>query len=276
MKRILVPTDFSPVAENALNYAIEIAAKFKSELLLYHVYNFHRKIDFNWNFPEDEQPYVKNIERQMNFTKLKFMPKIKQKGIAFQTRIEEDNVLSLFGRKVKSHNISLIIMGSKGASGLEKVIFGSVAATALEMAEVPVLVVPSNHSFIPIKQIVLATDLNEVSTNILSPLQKLAYNFDAKVTILNVNTGLSIGTPQKNNLNLKDVETTYKEIPMFRSINESINDFVIKNRFDLICMARREKGFYESFFKKSITKNQVYNSRIPLLVLPDNRTTTQE
>ncbi|HMQ48425.1 MAG TPA: universal stress protein [Saprospiraceae bacterium] len=61
MQKILVPTDFSPVADNALNYAIEIAAKFESELLLYHVYTFHRKVDFNWDFPEDEQPYVKKI-----------------------------------------------------------------------------------------------------------------------------------------------------------------------------------------------------------------------
>lgn len=273
MKRILVPTDFSPVANNALNYAIEIAAKFESELLLYHVYTFHRKVDFNWDFPEDEQPYVKNIERQMNFTKQKFMDKIKQKGLTIQTRVEEDNIFTLFGSKVKKHNISLIIMGSKGASGLAKVIFGSVAATALEMAKVPVLVVPPNHSFRPLKQIVLATDLNEVSTSILSPLQKLAINFDAKVTIFNVNTNSNKDAPQKNDLYLKDVETIYSEVPMSQSINESINEFVKKNNFDLMCMIRREKGFLVSIFKKSITKTQVYNSKIPLLVLPENQTT---
>ncbi len=43
MKKILIPTDFSPVADNALNHAIEIASKFKSELFLYHFYSFNKK-----------------------------------------------------------------------------------------------------------------------------------------------------------------------------------------------------------------------------------------
>ncbi len=276
MKRILVPTDFSPVADNALNYAIEIAANFRSELYLYHVYRIHKKIDYDWNFPDDEQPYVKKLEQKMNFTKRKFREKITQKGLSIQTKVEEKHILTLFKSEVIKHDINLIVMGSKGASGLEKVIFGSVAADALEMAKVPVLVVPPHCSFIPLKQIVLATDLNETSTSILSPLQKLAFMYDAKVTILNVNTDLSKGTPQKNNLYLKDVETTYSEIPMSNSVNESINDYVNKNKVDLICMIRREKGFFESIFKKSITTAQVFNSKIPLLVVPENQTTTKE
>ncbi len=69
MHKILIPTDFSPVADNALSYAIGIAAKFKSELLLYNVYSMNKRIDYDWDFPENEQPFVKNIERKMNFTK---------------------------------------------------------------------------------------------------------------------------------------------------------------------------------------------------------------
>lgn len=269
MKKILVPTDFSPVADNALKYAIDIAAEFKSELLLYHVYSFHRKIDFDWNSPEDEQPFVKKIERQMNFTKEKFMKKIKHKGVAIQTIVEEDSVYSLFTRKVEKHDISLIIMGSKGASGLEKVIFGSVAATALEMAKVPVLVVPPDSSFVPLKHIVMATDLNEVSTSILSPLQKLVFKFNAKMTILNVNSGMSKGALHGTNLYFKDIETIFNEIPVDKNINESINEFVKKNKFDLMCMVKREKGFFKKIFERSITKTQVYNSILPLLVLPE-------
>lgn len=55
---------------------------------------------------------------------------------------------------------------------------------------------------------------------------------------------------------------------MSKSINESINEFIRDHKSDLLCMIRREKGFFESIFKKSITKTQVYNTRIPLLVLP--------
>lgn len=270
MQKILIPTDFSPVADHALNYAIEIAAKFKSELLLYHVYTFRRKIDYDWNYTEDEQPFIKNIETQMSSTKGKFLEKLKQNGLTIQTKIEEDIIYPLFTTEVEKHNISLIIMGSKGASGLEKIIFGSVAATAIEMSKAPVLVVPPNGSFLPIKNIVFPIDLNKVSTSALSLLQKLAVQFDAKVTILNVKTDLSKETPQENKLSLKNVETTYTEIQMIKNINQSINDFIDKNDFELVCMIRREKGFFESIFKRSTAINQVYKSTVPLLVLPEN------
>ncbi len=269
MKKILVPTDFSPVADNALNYAIEIASKFESKLLLYHVYSFHRKVDFDWDFPKNEQPYIKNIERQMNFTKEKFIEKIEQKGLAIQTIVEEDNVFSLFGRKTEKHGISLIIMGSKGASGLKKVIFGSVASAALEMAKVPVLVIPPKYSFLPIKRIVFASDLKEISMSVLLPLHKLALKFDAKVTVLFVKTDSNKDMHWENNVHLEGIETTYQEVLMSKNINESINEFVDKNKFDLMCMVRRERGFFESLFKRSISKSQVYNNKIPLLVLPE-------
>lgn len=270
MQKILIPTDFSSIADNAMNYAIEIAAKFESELILYHVYSFNKKIDYNWDFPDDEQPYVKEIEQKMSLTENKFKEKLAEKGLSIQTRVEEDHTYSLFDRIVKKHDINMIIMGSKGATGLEKVIFGSVATTALEIAKVPVLVVPSKPPYLPIEQIVLAVDPDHVSANTLSPIQKMAEKFSAKVTILNINTGTSNkDTHHKIESFLKNIETTYHEVPMSKSINQSINEFVKKNKCDLLCMIRREKGFFEHLFQRSIIKNLAYNISIPLLVLPE-------
>lgn len=270
MKKILVPIDFSTVAENALNYAIEIAAKFESELVLYHAYTFNKKFDYDWNFTEDEQPYVRNLEQKMSATVNKFKEKFIRNGLLIQTRVEELHVFTLFDRIVKKHEIDMIIMGSKGASGLEKVIFGSVASGTLDLAKVPVLVVPPNQSYQPLEQVILAIDLDHVSTNALSPLQKLATKFGTKVTILSINTGGSNkDAHHRVESFLKNVETTYHEAPMSKSINQSINEFIKINKYDLMCMIRREKGFFESLFQRSITEEQVYNTSIPLLVLPE-------
>ena len=271
MKRILVPTDFSPIADNAMHYAIELASLLGSEIFLYHVYSLHRKVDYNHDYSMDEQPYVKKLEQQMEEKALRFKDKLEQKGLAFQTHVEEDSVLSLFGRKAKKHHIDLIVMGSKGASGMQKVLFGSVAATALEMAKVPVLVVPPDHSFSAIQKIAVATDLHKVKQGILKPLQKLASASQAEVTLLNVKSNPKQASTADVDLHLQGVPTTFSEIPMSHSINESINDFVVNHKMDLICMIRREKGFFESLFKKSITISQVYNSKIPLLVLPEHK-----
>ena len=268
IKKILVPTDFSPIADNATDYAIEIAAEFKSELFLYHVYTLDR-FNYDLNFHEDEQPYTQQVKRNMNRTKLKFMEKITQKGLSIQTRVEQDDIFSLFRRKVDEHGINLIVMGSQGASGLTKVIFGSVAASALDMAKVPLLVVPPEHTFRHFKNIVFAIDQREVAPDLLSPLQELAVKFGAKVTILNVYTDSNKNTDRVSDLYLDGVETTFREVPMSNSINETINQFIQKEGCDLLCMIRREKGFLKSIFQKSITKAQVYNNQVPLLVLPE-------
>ena len=270
MQRILIPTDFSIVAENALDYAIEIASTFNSKLFLCHVYHIH-KVDYNLNFSEEEQPYRKRLVQQMELTKLKFENKIQQKGLSLQTIIDKDTIFSLFSEKVDQYGIDLIIMGSKGATGLEKMIFGTVAATALDSAKVPVLVVPPGYSFASFEQILLAKDQHEIAKRVLLPLQKLALAHSAKVCMLRVNDGLDENTASANTVALEGVETSYHEIPMSKSVNESINTFVKEQPTDLMVMVRREKGFFEGIFKRSITKNQVYNSEIPLLVLPDGQ-----
>ncbi len=268
MKRILVPTDFSPVADNAMNYALGIAAAFKSELYLCHVFAFDR---FNYNFdvPDDKQPYPRKLERKLKMTKQKFSEKINQAGLTVHTMVEQGSIFSLFGSKVNELKIDMMVMGSKGASGIEKAVFGTVAGTALNWAKVPVLVVPPQQSFRSLEDIVLAMDGKEVSQEVLSPLQKLALVFGAEVTILNAKSGSDKKEYKKIDHLLEGVKTAYREVPMLNSVNESIDDFVEKEGCDLLCMVRREKGFFESIFKKSITKTQVYDSQVPLLVLPE-------
>lgn len=267
MRKILIPTDFSPVADNALNYAIEIAAKFKSELHMHHVYSVDLRRDYDLSYPADEQPYVKNLEQKMNSAKQRISEKIAQKGLELYTKVSDTHILTLFKKTVRQLDIDLIIMGTKGASGITKIIFGSVAATALELADAPLLVVPPVSTFGPVKNIVLAVDLKEVSASVLLPLQKLALKYEAQVTILNVNSSVTKDFAKEIELSLMGVETSYREVPMSKSINESINDFIENNPCDLLCMIRREKGFFESIFKKSRTIDQVSNTIVPLLVL---------
>jgi nucleotide-binding universal stress UspA family protein len=268
MQKILVPTDFSPVADNALNHAIDLAALFQAEILLYHVYNFQRSVHYNSNYPEHEQPFVKDIEKAMETTKQKFSAQVRDKGVSLTTQIKEDSVFALFGKEADEHHIDFIVMGSKGATGVSKVIFGSFAATAMDIAEVPVLVVPPACLSSPIKKIVLASDQEEVSETTLLPLQKLALKTKASVTVLNVKTGTAKNDPAQH-LKLVGVETTHQEIPASGSVNETINNYVEEHNFDLIAMIRRDRGFFEGLFKRSITKDQVYNSSIPILILPE-------
>ena len=273
MKKSLVPTDFSPVADNALEYAIEMAAHFKSEICLYHVYSFD-KIDYDLAFPKDEQPYTKQLQLKMERTKRKFDKKIKEKGISVRAFVAEDSFYSLFKTRAIAQGADIIVMGSKGASGLTRLIFGSVAATALEISDIPVLVVPPEYRFCRFENIVLAADQKAVSPETLAPLQKLALEYGAQVTVLNVKPNAKKAAAGMPPLSLQGVETAYREVAMSGSISESINQFIQEEGCNLLCMVRRKKSFLESLFKTRITKAQVYNNKVPLLVLPETQAAT--
>ena len=271
VKKILVPTDFSPVADNAIHYAIGIATKLKCNLYLCHVYSFDR-FNYDLDAPEHKQPYTRAIERKMKRTEQKFSDKIKQEGLTITTIVERDDFSSLFGRKAKELEIDMIIMGSKGASGIEKLVFGSVAGSALDWAKIPVLIIRPGHFFRAFEHIILAIDHNEIAKSVIMPLHKLASNFGANVTLLNISKGSNQSAHRKTKLlALEGIKSAYQEIPMSNSINETINQYVKKEGCDLLCMIRRKKGFFESFLKGSLTRAQAYNSEAPLLVLPERR-----
>ena len=268
MKRILVPTDFNPVADNALGYAIEMASDFDSDIYLYHVYSFD-KITYDIAFPKDEQPYAKELERQMSRTEEKFFEKAKNKKVRIRTFVEEDSFFSLFKQKVNEREIDMIVMGSKGASGIKDFIYGSVAATALEMAEVPVLIIPPGFTFYPFQKIILSIDQKQLTSRVLSPLREFALNYGAGVTLLNVKTGSEKQANIAYDLPLEGVETSFREVSVSKSISDGINRFVQKEGCDILCMVRREKNLFDRVFKKSITRVQVFSNQVPLLVLPE-------
>jgi hypothetical protein len=115
----------------------------------------------------------------------------------------------------------------------------------------------------------LAIDHKDVSPDVLFPLKELATKFGAKVTILNINKDPNNAKKREKDIDLHGVETAYREAPLSKSINNSISEFIKKEDCDLLCMVRRKKSFIESIYKKSVTKVQVYNNEVPLLVLPE-------
>ncbi|MEL7124024.1 MAG: universal stress protein, partial [Bacteroidota bacterium] len=268
MKKILIPTDFSPIADNASAYAIHLASKLRSILYFYHVYHIH-KVEHNKDFPAHKQPVLLEKQRQMNLQEMKFMELIREYDLSLQTFVEPDSIAALFDRIVEKHQIDLVVMGSKGASGLTKVIFGSTAARAIEWSSIPVLIVPANFEFQPIKHIVLAIDKSTVSPSWLLSMKKIAHAFESKITILHVNASTKEVYDLDHTLSFNSLEVEDRVIPLKNNINETINLFIQEENCDLLCMIRREKNLFQDFLQTSVTKNQAYNSQIPILVLPE-------
>ena len=267
MEKILVPTDFSPVADNALEYAIALATAFKSTIYLYHVYSLD-SFTYDGNFPRHGQPYAEKMAQQMEKTKLKFTERSTPKGVSIKSIIVEDDIYSLFKTRAALHDINIIVMGSRGASGMTKLLFGSTAATAMTTATVPVLIVPPQCTFNRLHNVVLAIDRFPIAPNVVVPLITLAAKFGAKVTLLNITKASEKKRDTPNDLLGAGVKTVFREMPVSKDINATIDQFIQEEGCDLLCMIRRERGVFKKLFHKSITKTQVFSTRVPLLLLP--------
>lgn len=278
MKNILLPTDFSPNADNALNFAVEIARKIKGNLILLHAYSV-QLIDPNMPaeiylsaYQEEEKSAKENLEelskrisesnKDINGNNIFTTEAIVTQGLVV------DEVLSL----IKDFKIDIVIMGTHGASGITEMILGSNAASIIEKATVPVLAIPGNAVYKDINNLVYAYDDIKSGLPSFKWLLEFAKIYDSEITLLHI---IESGKDTAD-INQKEFEkirqtVTYDKIRLElvkeENILEGINDYVNSNNVNVLAMAIRKRTLLDKIFSRSLTKKMAYHTRIPLLAL---------
>lgn len=190
MKRILVPVDFSKESLNALDAAHSLAKDTDSEILVLHIVEDPNvesmKISGEAHYDPMENVYVKLLldKTKQRLEALVNDPKMTDIKISY--KVEIGNAYSSIAKNIASHKASLIFMGSKGASGLQEVLVGSVADKTVRYAACPVIVVKDKCELGNIKDIVYATDLNDDHEQIIDDLKEMQSHFGAKLHLLKV------------------------------------------------------------------------------------------
>ncbi|MBP9190927.1 MAG: universal stress protein [Ignavibacteria bacterium] len=278
MKNILFPTDFSPNADNALNYAVEIARKIKGNLILFHAYSV-QLIDPNMPaeiylsaYQEEEKSAKENLEtlskRLIESNKGDDGSSLFNIDTIVSQGLVVDEVLALSDE----FKIDMIIMGTHGASGITEFILGSNTASVIEKASIPVLAIPHNIDYSNINNIVYAYD------DIMSGLPKFnrlldfAKIYDSEITLLHI---IESGK-DTTELNKKEFEkikgaVNYGKIRLElvkeENILEGINDYVNSNNVDILAMTIKKRSLFDKIFSRSLTKKMAYHTKVPLLAL---------
>ncbi|MDQ3018966.1 MAG: universal stress protein [Bacteroidota bacterium] len=278
MKNILIPTDFSPTAENALNYAIEIARKVHGHLVLFHAYSV-QLIDPNMPaeiylsaYQEEEKSAKEGLEelskriidsnKDENGNSLFTTDAIATQGLVV------DEVLSL----IKDFKIDTVIMGTHGESGITELILGSNTASVVEKSPVPVLAIPQNAIFKGVKNIVYAYDDIKSGLPSFQRLLEFAKIFDSEITLLHIIDSES-NTVELNQQEFEKIKktVTYSKIRLElvkeENVLEGINDYINSNDVDILAMAVRKKTLLDKIFSRNLTKKMAYHTKVPLLAL---------
>lgn len=273
--KILVPTDFSELSKVAVFYAARLAKKLKADVILLAVININASAasSIRWEKLQEEMIKIANEDAAKLIQQIK--DEIKGKlSISYQYNVgfPVQDIIESF---TVTNNIDLVIMGTKGATGLKKVLMGSNAAAVIDNSSKPVIAVPGEAVFKPIRKIVYATDMENLNDEIRT-VARFAQHFNAKVKVLHVIRGDSdkkfdTGQIAAGLINI----TGYPDISFHVSRNDftadEVDGFVLKEKADMLAMFTHKLDFYEKLFGKSITRQLAFHAHVPLLTF--NKTT---
>lgn len=268
MDSILVPTDFSENTKTALNYAIDLANQFSCKLILFNTYKLSHRAGM---FIGVEKLMREESREQMASLLKETRQRIKE-GANIEGKVAKGEAISTVIRAAEKLEVDMIVMGTQGASGLKEVFIGSTTNGVVNGSKLPVLVVPSSFDYRPFKTVALSVDEKLIGNKTsLEALRMIIYRYNAKVSAFHVHAkGEEISDSMKASLSktLGGIGFSLHEIEGDEeTINTKIQTFVKNENADLLCMIKRDRGFWGNLVHSSVTTKEVFHSAVPILVL---------
>lgn len=262
MKRILVPTDFSATANNAVKYAAQFCKENKYKMILLNVMHVP-VVDMNVamvlnNMMETQK---KEVEGKMEVYGQELQELY---GVEVETMAKFGLGADVIVQESNEMDVSFIVMGTHGATGIFDSMMGSVSNAVIKRSDVPVVVLPKDSVYSTIEKVSFAYDYKEEISSELRFVHELNPSKKVKIDIISVEPDKEEGRYEEVVVADKD---GVKEVSIWaHSIQDGIKRYSQKENVSLIGLKRHERGFIEDLFHKSTTKELLNNSTIPMIV----------
>lgn len=289
MKNILVATDFSVPAENAAHYAIHLAKCLKANITLCNAYNVPSEAPMAaqvaWPLIDEE-----GMETESDGSLTQLVEKLSAKACTTEDTFcpqltfesEKGEVHHVVREMVRRKNIDLVVMGMAGAGRIIQWALGSNSKAMIDLADFPVLYVPSTATFKKIERIAFTTDL---SPDDLAPLQFLcilAEQLGAEIIVYHI-AGAELKKMEKDNgIDEKFFEQVvckldYKRIKYEQISHSDIQEGLrwIRNNedIDIIAMVHRQHTLVDKLLNGSHAHKLSRFTQVPLLIFqPSDKT----
>lgn len=267
---ILIPTDFSESSNVAIDYAVQLAIKKNDNISLLHTYKLkYNDIGLFLDFDDS----IKEIAKE----------EIDEKLASLKNQYPQLSTSQLKGQLIMGNlsdviedihsDFDLVVMGSKGKTGLEKVLIGSETARVIGSTSIPTLIIPASCKFENNDELFFAIDLKESLKRIeLELIQNLSTEEKRIHLYHNYHDALEISVNEEKDL-LKDFKNyfpgTITTIDLDFSTDKlnAIEDAIEEHQPKLVVVKAKHRKLLQSFFHKSISKELSYHTKQPLLVL---------
>ena len=260
MKSILVPVGSSKNAESHLQYAVDFARAFGAKLYVVQIYNVYTKagtmIKIDHILERESLAFLKS-----------HVAKIDTKGVEVIVKTFKGKLVDTIELVSEALNIDLIVLEPRTNSIKDEVYLGNTSGKIIKQTNIPALIVPEGYVYKPIVKILVAVKSAIIKKeHVLDPLKAIKNQFKSVVNLLLVKT------PFHNEGDF-DVDADLASLITNKTISENATTYqgVLEhyknNNPDLLCVVRRQRGFFMKKWEKNTILKKDFSSTLPVLVL---------
>jgi nucleotide-binding universal stress UspA family protein len=281
LRNIVAATDFSAHSVSVLTHAAAIARRYRSKVYVAHVIptDVYKSVPAEVMEEALKQTRAYVQDAMANQLRLKFLQAVHNEPV-----IKEGQVAPELLKLVAEHNIDLLVIGTRGHHGLDRLLQGSVAEELFRQAPCPVLIVPptaSEQSGIPVRTILYPTSFSENSLRAAPYAFSLARRHRARLILLHVSVENTI-TSQEDLARLRAAgEERLRQLlpakggpsrePMvhvdFGAVEEKIVRVAVENHADLIVLGIATAGAAAAHLAEGITYKVIGAAPCPVLTI---------
>jgi nucleotide-binding universal stress UspA family protein len=279
MHHILIPTDFSVTAKNAVNYALSF---YKGERCAFHFLNTYTP-DFVQSRVIAMTQGGNQVEDAMQLASEKglksLIEELRLKDSESEYEYHTISSFNLLSEEVKEQvalsPIDMIVSGTTGASGLKEVFLGSNTVRILRAAsKCPVLVVPRGAKFQRTVKIGVVTDFGmPYSSSQIEAILEFQKKLDAQLEVMHIGrreglTGFQELHKHQLFIELERAKPKMKWCQPEASKAQTIEDYLENASVDMLIMIRNEHHLVDDWLREPVVKKVAFHTNIPMLILP--------
>lgn len=280
MKNILLPTDFSDNAWNAIFTGLKMFETVDCNFILLNTYE-PKLANLMGNKSKERLGVIydslaENSKLQLDKTMQYLHKNHVRSNHKFEQVSISNDVEHAIKKIVTDRDIDLIVMGTKGATGAKEVFMGSNTVKVIKkVRNCPIIVVPHKYDFKTLKTVVFPTDFTHpYDKNELKPLIDLVSLWSAEIFVLQVAQEYTLHDAQEKNLKqlskrLQDVQHSFHKVEMWNNVAEATSKFADDNDVELIALIHYPHTFMEKLTREPVIRKIGFHSNVPLMILPD-------
>ncbi|MEM9897334.1 MAG: universal stress protein, partial [Bacteroidota bacterium] len=274
MKRILVPYDFSEVANHALDFACQIADQADSQITILNVIEHPTSDSFKTmgiqNMDPMQQLYIKKMYETIDAKLAEVVTSAKYADDKIQTKIQLGNPYNTIIDQITEEKVSLLVVGTDGLEGINDFFVSSNAEKVVRNATCPVITVRGKAELEPIEKIVFASDFQNTNASFVDQVKEVQKTFGASLSIVKVNTPASFTSTRHDMKQMEEFVQKHNiddytiSIYNYKNEEDGILFFAEDSGADMIAMGTHQRKGVGRFLAGSIAADVVNSSKVPV------------